>query len=75
MKIWAPATVDGESTWTLASTIKLDEGACAVDSITTSGGKKILAIGTESGRIWLYELNLSQSGEMKDKLILKLDDR
>lgn len=72
-----PSTGEGKSTWTLAASIKLDEGVCAVDAISTSGGREVLAVGTESGRIWLYELSRAEGGdgEMKETLLSKLDER
>jgi elongator complex protein 2 len=72
-----PSSSEGKSTWTLAASIKLDEGVCAVDAISISGGREILAIGTESGRIWLYELSSAIGGDggMKETLLLELDER
>ena len=58
VKVWK-SSVEGQ--WTEAATIKLDEGATAVDAVSY-GGKEVLAVGTESGAITLYEIKTDPSG-------------
>jgi elongator complex protein 2 len=70
-----PTNADGTKSWSLGCTVKLDEGACAVDSTPIGDGRELLAVGTESGKVWLYEVQVAGEAGVQEKLLQKLDDR
>lgn len=45
-----------------------------MDCVAIGEGKELVAIGTESGKIWLYILSISEGGEVKDELLKRLND-
>jgi WD40 repeat protein len=46
--------------WTATSTIKLDQAATAVD-LVEAGNKRLLAVGTETGSIAIYDVKADGS--------------
>lgn len=69
VKVWAQSA---ENQWIEAATIKLEEGATAVDAVNHAGWD-LLAVGSEGGRIAIYEL-VRESGSLAVKLLSQLDE-
>ena len=69
VKVW---TQSAENQWTEAATTKLEEGATAVDAVNHAG-RDLLAVGSEGGRIAIYEL-VQESGSIAIRLLSQLDE-
>lgn len=70
MKIWSPSP-QNDRQWELSTSIKLSEGASAVD-VASIGEREVLAVGTETGSVALYDL-ISSETKIEAKLLQDFD--
>ncbi len=61
-----------EYQWSAAASVKLSEGATAVDMVEGGLGDLLLAVGAESGNIGIYSISRA-SKDVEAKLVREID--